>query len=291
MAWAMEQSTLAVLLSLCHGTMYVASIYIFMALFPTPHATIHDRDHPHIMKQRMRGVTLSTLISLALTGAVLWGWLPRDEQSAPRLVAQLGLSPRTALPSVVVALVLMCVLFLGPLVVGSLEGAVRWADVCRAPRSVWRQPLYLRNYVVGPVTEELVFRASVVPLWAAAGLSPVLCIFVSPVIFGVAHVHRAASMYVQGDASLARIVASTGVQLAYTTVFGWIAAGLFVRTKSICGPVVAHVFCNLQGLPDPSKAAGYPGLKYFIWLSFVVGLVGFLVLFEPMTRPGVFVPE
>ncbi|KAJ2503330.1 CAAX prenyl protease [Coemansia sp. RSA 1972] len=288
----MEQSTLAVLLSLGHGTMYVASIYLFMALFPTPLATIHDRDHPHIMKQRMHGVSLATLVSLVATSIALWHWQSSDEQfNARQIVSELGLDPRTALPSVVVALVLMCVLFLGPLLTSHLEGGCGWDMLKRVPSSLWNQPIYLRNYVVGPVTEELVFRSCVVALWAASNLSTTMCVFVSPVIFGVAHVHRAVSLYVKGDGTLGRILLSTLVQLSYTTVFGWIAAGLFVRTKSVTGPIVAHIFCNLQGLPDLTKASQYPGYKYFIWLAFVVGLVGFLVLFEPMTRPGVFVPE
>ncbi|KAJ2137035.1 CAAX prenyl protease [Coemansia sp. RSA 678] len=265
--------------------MYVASIYLFMALFPTPLATIHDRDHPHIMKQRMRGVSLATLVSLAATSIVLW-----QSSDVRHIVSQLGLDPRAAVPSVIVALVLMCVLFLGPLVTSHLEGGCGWDVLKRAPSSLWNQPVYLRNYVVGPVTEELVFRSCVVALWSASNLSTTMCVFVSPVIFGVAHVHRAASLYVKGDA-LGQILLSTLVQLVYTTLFGWIAAGLFVRTKSVMGPIVAHVFCNLQGLPDFAKARQYPSYKYFIWLAFVVGLVGFLVLFEPMTRPGVFVPE
>ncbi|KAJ1780210.1 CAAX prenyl protease [Coemansia sp. RSA 1807] len=267
--------------------MYVASIYLFMALFPTPLATIHDRDHPHIMKQRMRGVTLATLVSLAATSIVLWHWQSLDVR---QIVSQLGLDPRTAVPSVVVALVLMCVLFLGPLITSHLEGGCGWDVLKRVPSSLWNQPIYLRNYVVGPITEELVFRSCVVALWSASNLSMTMCVFVSPVIFGVAHVHRAVSLYVKGDA-LGRILLSTLLQLLYTTVFGWIAAGLFVRTRSVMGPIVAHIFCNLQGLPDFAKASQYPSYKYFIWLAFVVGLVGFLVLFEPMTRPGVFVPE
>ncbi|KAJ1836263.1 CAAX prenyl protease [Coemansia sp. RSA 2711] len=286
----MEPGTLAVLLSLGHGVLFVASIYIFMALFPAASATIHDRDHPHIIKQRMRGVTLSTALSLVATGTVLWRWQDDKADAKSRIAAQLGLDVHMALPSLIVSLVLMGVLFLGPLVVGHLEGGIAWDDVRRVPATLWNQPTWMRNYVVGPVAEELVFRAAVVPLWAAAGLSTALCVFASPVIFGVAHVHRAGSLYARGEGSLAAVALGTLVQLAYTTVFGWIAAGLFVRTRSIAGPIAAHVFCNVQGLPDVSKAAQHPGHKYFIWLAFGAGLAGFLVLFEPMTRPGVIIP-
>ncbi|PIA14749.1 Abi-domain-containing protein [Coemansia reversa NRRL 1564] len=272
--------------------MYVASIYVFMALFPVDGASIHDRDNPHIMRRRMFGVSVSTLVSLLISAFVLRRWQPEDakDMGLAATLALLGLEGHMVLPSVLVSLVLMAVLFLGPLILDNLNGVFSWENLRRLPKNLWNQPEYIRNYVVGPVTEELVFRSSVIPLWATAGLSTNICVFVSPVIFGVAHVHRAISQYAMGNQALLKILVSTTVQLTYTTVFGWIVAALFLRTRSIAGPIVAHVFCNIQGLPDIGGIAHHTRYKYFIWLSFIVGLVGFLVLFEPMTRPGVFVP-
>jgi membrane protease YdiL (CAAX protease family) len=38
-------------------------------------------------------------------------------------------------------------------------------------------------------------------------------------------------------------------QLLYTSVFGWYATWLFLRTQSLWGIVIVHSFCNWIGLP------------------------------------------
>jgi len=43
-------------------------------------------------------------------------------------------------------------------------------------------------------------------------------------------------------------------QLGYTTLFGWFAAYLFVRTGSVLPPLVSHVFCNVMGIYLPGTA-------------------------------------
>lgn len=51
-------------------------------------------------------------------------------------------------------------------------------------------------------------------------------------------------------------------QLGYTTLFGWFAAYLFVRTGSVLPPLVSHVFCNVMGIYLPSTAvARHPERK------------------------------
>ncbi|KAJ1675893.1 CAAX prenyl protease [Spiromyces aspiralis] len=48
----------------------------------------------------------------------------------------------------------------------------------------------IRNYIVGPIVEELVFRSAIVPLWTRAAFSPSRIIFLSPAIFSLAHAHH-----------------------------------------------------------------------------------------------------
>ncbi|KAI8321389.1 hypothetical protein GQ54DRAFT_317624 [Martensiomyces pterosporus] len=256
--------------------------------FSLPNATLHDRDHPRIIGLRIRGAILATSLSILVTGGVLSLWQPAEKAGVWAVVDALGLSPKPALASVAIALVLSMTLYLGPLVLDKLDGVFKWESVRRIPGQL-RQPMNVRNYIAGPLTEELVFRSSVVPLWVAAGLSAGSCIFLSPLIFGVAHVHHAVSVYANGRVSLANVLMGTAFQLAYTTLFGWFAVFLFIRTGSVAGPIVAHAFCNVEGLPDLSRAQEHPRYKYAIWLAFVSGAVGFLMLLEPMTRPGVFV--
>ncbi|KAJ2706128.1 CAAX prenyl protease [Coemansia sp. IMI 203386] len=282
-AWLQQPSvSAAVAISVVFGLLYVASIYIVSAIFAAPDASVHDRNHPHVVRQRIRGALIATTLSLVLSALLLrqWGHL--------NVAASLGLDPSRIAASVLVAAVLTATIYLGPLVLDHLDGGVEWADVRRVPVTLWSQPLAMRNYVVGPVTEELVFRSSVVALWVASGISSTRCIFLSPLIFGLAHIHHAASQYRDGR-PLKVVMLATAFQLVYTTLFGWFAVALFIRTKSIGGPICAHAFCNYQGLPDFSRAERYPQYKYLIWLVFGVGLAGFIVLFEPMTREGVFV--
>jgi membrane protease YdiL (CAAX protease family) len=81
-----------------------------------------------------------------------------------------------------------------------------------------------------------------------------------------AHLHHAYESYVQNgktqEALKQSLLVST-IQLAYTSVFGWYANFLFLRTGSLLSPFIAHVFCNIAGLPNPVEAAQeYPNRKW-----------------------------
>ena len=56
---------------------------------------------------------------------------------------------------------------------------------------------------------------------------------------------------------------STVFQLAYTSVFGFHAAFLFLRTGSVLPPILSHIFCNIMGFPHPAEAVHRrPAQKY-----------------------------
>ncbi|XP_008588209.1 PREDICTED: CAAX prenyl protease 2 isoform X2 [Galeopterus variegatus] len=88
-------------------------------------------------------------------------------------------------------LLLTMILFLGPLMQLSMDCPCDLADglkVVLAPRS-WARCLtdmrWLRNQVIAPLTEELVFRACMLPMLApCTGLGP--AVFTCPLFFGVA---------------------------------------------------------------------------------------------------------
>lgn len=124
----------------------------------------------------------------------------------------------------------------------------------------------LRNYLIGPLTEEFVFRSSLLTLLSISPLSSrTFLIFASPAFFGIAHIHHAYNVYLQAGrtrkaAIRGAVIAS--VQFAYTMVFGWYANFLFLRTGSLWAPMGAHVLCNVLGLPNPgSDAEGWPKKK------------------------------
>ena len=83
-------------------------------------------------------------------------------------------------------------------------------------------------------------------------------VFLSPVLFGLAHLHHMVELYRQGRGSFVEIVASTAFQFMYTTLFGWYAAWLFVKTHCFWAPAVAHMFCNWMGFPDVEVLVSHP---------------------------------
>ncbi|KAJ1454737.1 hypothetical protein M885DRAFT_424340, partial [Pelagophyceae sp. CCMP2097] len=104
--------------------------------------------------------------------------------------------------------------------------------------------------VIGPATEEVVFRSCMVPLLLEADLGLGRTIFCSPLFFGVAHLHHLKRRLVDERANAGRALLETAVQFAYTTLFGAYTTFVFVRTGHVAAAVACHVFCNVMGLPD-----------------------------------------
>lgn len=75
-------------------------------------------------------------------------------------------------------------------------------------------------------------------------------VLVSPVIFGLAHVHHFYEFRVtHPQVPLVAAIARSMLQFAYTTLFGSYATFLFLRTGSLLCVVLVHAFCNSMGLP------------------------------------------
>ncbi|KAL4593591.1 CAAX prenyl protease 2 [Arapaima gigas] len=86
-------------------------------------------------------------------------------------------------------------LFLGPLVQLVMESPWSFSDglkLCFDPL-FWRLCMndmqWLRNQVVAPLTEELVFRACMLPMLVPC-TGPTAAVFICPLFFGVAHFHH-----------------------------------------------------------------------------------------------------
>uniref|UniRef100_A0A060TAD0 intramembrane prenyl-peptidase Rce1 n=1 Tax=Blastobotrys adeninivorans TaxID=409370 RepID=A0A060TAD0_BLAAD len=136
----------------------------------------------------------------------------------------------------------------------------------------------VRNFVIGPVTEELVFRACLLASLEDSNWSFYKKVFLSPLFFGIAHLHHAyEQVLAQGTSQLAKIVVVALFQLTFTSIFGWYAAFLCLRTGTVYAPIIAHIFCNFMGVPSGSLGHGsridliYRGLL-------VVGLCAFSYL-------------
>lgn len=108
----------------------------------------------------------------------------------------------------------------------------------------------MTNSLQGPVTEECLFRSAVVPLLVLATASPSSIIFLSPLVFGGAHVHHFYEFRLTNPGvPIYAAVARTVIQLTYTSVFGAYVTFLFLQTGSLLAVVLVHALCNSLGLP------------------------------------------
>ncbi|XP_059595164.1 CAAX prenyl protease 2 isoform X4 [Vitis vinifera] len=114
-----------------------------------------------------------------------------------------------------------------------------------------------RNYVVAPFTEELVFRACMIPLLLCGGFKTYSVIFLCPIFFSLAHLNHLLEFYSKHNRSLLKAFMVAGLQLGYTVIFGSYASLLFIRTGMVS-------------------------------VAFVAGMVGFLWLLFPVTDPALY---
>lgn len=140
-----------------------------------------------------------------------------------------------------------------------------------------------RNYFVAPLTEELVFRACMIPLLLCGGFKTYGVIFFCPIFFSLAHLNHFLEFCTEQNCSLLKASMVVGFQLGYTVIFGSYASFLFIRTGHLIAPVVAHIFCNFMGLP-----VLYSRRNGIVSFAFIAGVAGFLWLLFPATHPDLY---
>nr|XP_008531789.1 PREDICTED: CAAX prenyl protease 2 isoform X3 [Equus przewalskii]XP_014585205.1 CAAX prenyl protease 2 isoform X2 [Equus caballus] len=244
---------------------YVGSLYVWKSELP--------RDHPAVIKRRFTSVLVVS--SLSPLCVLLWRELTGIQ-----------------------------ILFLGPLMQLSMDCPCDLTDglkVVLAPRS-WARCLtdmrWLRNQVIAPLTEELVFRACMLPMLApCTGLGP--AVFTCPLFFGVAHFHHIFEQLRFRQSSVGSIFLSAAFQFSYTAVFGAYTAFLFIRTGAtsvfyhaletghLIGPVLCHSFCNYMGFPAVCAALEHPQRRPLL-AGYALGVGLFLLLLQPLTDPKLY---
>ncbi|KAI9847847.1 MAG: hypothetical protein M1837_001740 [Sclerophora amabilis] len=223
---------------------YVLPFYLSSATRPS--VTL-SRDAPSVIRARIRAVTFTCVFSTLSTYYVLSAIANVSPREAFK---SLGWWP-VSVPEIGKSLLLTALLFSGPLFErGIVEGDWReWVRVERA-REVLSSWMGWRNYVAGPATEEIVFRSTITPLHLLAHLSPSRVVFLTPLYFGIAHVHHFYEYTLtHPDTPLLPALLRSFVQFAYTSLFGFYATFVFLRTGSLPAVILVHSFCNWCGLP------------------------------------------
>ncbi|KAL6231733.1 hypothetical protein BDW75DRAFT_219358 [Aspergillus navahoensis] len=293
-------------ISICLTLIYVLPFYVSPATRPS--ATL-SRDAPSVIRTRIRAVTLSCLICSL---AVLWLIVAKDESSVSHALNLMGWWP-ISFTDIFRSLFLTAILFTGPLFErGVAEG--EWRDWFRRARISETLGGWIgwRNYIAGPITEEVMFRSAIIPLHLLARVNPGCIVWVAPLYFGVAHVHHFYEFRLtHPDTSIIAAVLRSLFQFAYTTVFGWYATFVYLRTGSLFAVILIHTFCNWCGLPrlwgrveaavpmgptlnrgkeDSERSLEYSyGQLGIVWtvayyLLLVVGAIGFGYSLWPLTK-------
>ena len=234
----------------------------------------------------------------AVVGLVTVATLRHEPRGAALL---LGLDPHCWSAAAFLApLACLCVLFGGSLLLTGMDAAGGVSDGSLSVAALLKRPSLstavptLRDLVLAPATEEFVFRACLLALYASAGVGAATAVWSSSAVFGLAHVHHYFE-YRRNGVSLGGAAARVAVQFTYTAVFGAAMGALLVATRCLPGVVIAHTFANAMGLPDPPWAwrkgthrwAGLAGLFTCLHAVCLVGsIVGGPSLVRAMMMMG-----
>jgi len=304
------QNNGAIAWTICFGL----SFCYVMSLYMIPHHLRKlPRNNPRHIRARICSVWVSSVFALSVICFV-----SEKDDNQPSLLEWIGLRPSRLLLSSILSLILAMTLFLGPIFttvmaswIGTGYQVDRFGNLRRRedPVSFWSllsTDLYtrtlldldpfqsLRNLVVGPITEELVFRGCMYPLLISAGVSFPKIVFLSPIAFGVAHLHHAYERVRQGVPVVSALLAVV-FQLFYTSLFGAYAGFILLRTGSLYAAILCHMFCNYMGLPDlsflmkgSSELSIVHSYRYFLLFVYILGMVGFGLLLFPLSEPSLF---
>ncbi|XP_047433364.1 CAAX prenyl protease 2 [Mugil cephalus] len=270
---------MSVLVCLMLACSYVGSLYVWRSDLP--------RDNPAVIKRRFTSV----LIVSGLSPLFVWAWREfTGVRTGSSLLALMGIRFEGLIPAVVLPVLLTMVLFLGPLMQLAMDCPWSFIDGVRVAFDPWFWMLcfsdmrWLRNQVVAPLTEELVFRACMLPMLVPCA-GPSTAIFICPLFFGVAHFHHVIELLRFRQGTLSGIFLSAVFQFSYTAVFGAFTAFIFIRTGHLIGPVLCHSFCNYMGFPSISTAMEHP-YRLTILSSYLLGVFLFFFLLFPFTNPS-----
>ncbi|XP_011431003.3 CAAX prenyl protease 2 [Magallana gigas] len=271
------QSWQSVLLCLLFSVIYVGSLYVGID------DKKKNRDHPDTIKHRFINVSIITVIIPII---LFFFGTTSDAESAHTFLEWLGIRLHGFIPSLILPLILTMVLFLGPLTLHYVDGVFRIYLEPRYWVNSLQNLIWIRNHIVAPITEEMIYRACMLPLLVPSfgtGWSVFLC----PLFFGVAHFHHMIEKVIIAKEPVSEAFKKSLFQLGFTTVFGAYSAFLFLRTGHFVAPVVVHAFCNHMGFPAFQEVMSHPNTetRHKLMASFVIGLVMWMALLYPITSP------
>ncbi|TEB27418.1 hypothetical protein FA13DRAFT_1634612 [Coprinellus micaceus] len=245
------------------------------------------RDDPDVIRARLAAVSIASVICCAIVGYLLSDLTHSKSSGEVFKLAAKHLGFASAGP--ILSHLVTPVLFLGPLYAMFLGGDLPFQQHwdCEREGAKFTSWIGIRSYIFAPFTEELVFRACVCTVYHISGTSTSRMIFLTPFTFGVAHAHHAwdtYNRYGRNTEALKRAILGTIFQLMYTTLFGFLATYIFLRTGSLLPAWTAHAFCNVMGFPNIGwELQAYPHRRKQIIAVYLAGVVGFAFVLSRWT--------
>lgn len=266
MPLAFTQLSLVSAIGACFGyaSSFVLSLYLGNVSLP--------RDHPATVRRRVWIISLLTMLAPPFLS--LLSDSPGTATTTD-LLDTLGVHSRGIPGAVLVPALLVPLLYLGH-ITQHLLNVTSFDELTYLISFLWteRTDIVLRNYVVAPIAEEVIFRSCMVPL-LLPHLGVRWTIVLCPLFFGVAHLHHMFEHLKAGTLTPKQALVNVIIQTLYTSVFGMFSAHLFIFTGHVVSPIIAHSMCNLLGLPDIAEVPSHKQ-KYLVGTLYVVGLVSFL---------------
>jgi prenyl protein peptidase len=143
----------------------------------------------------------------------------------------------------------------------------------------------LRDLLIAPVIEELVFRACIMQVLLSGGWQPVRAALVAPVFFGIAHVHHVCQAIVFEGRSFGQAAASQAFSMLYTTVFGALAGLLYLSTGTLASACALHAGCNWFGMPRLTAEAKRRGMQVPVAVLWLAGVYWSVIETLTMLKP------
>ncbi|MCJ1356591.1 MAG: hypothetical protein MMC33_006586 [Icmadophila ericetorum] len=234
--------------------LYVLPFYLSPTTRPSPNTPALSTS---VIRGRIRSVTLTCIICSIITVRLIQLY---TRATVLESFHQLAWYPISVVDTVK-PIFLTIILFAGPLFErGIVEGG--WRDWIVGKGVVEELSSWMgwRTYIAGPLSEEILFRSLLVSIALLSPLLPAPILLYTPLYFGIAHIHHFYEFYLTNPGvPIVPALLRSLFQFAFTTVFGWYATFVYLRTGNVWSVVITHAFCNWMGLPRVWGRVELPG--------------------------------
>jgi prenyl protein peptidase len=239
-------------------------------------------NHPLVLRKRFGAVSVVCALSIVTAYIILRAFNVTDYP-----LEHMGFHWYGTIASIFFPVLLTSIFYLGSLIILYLDGSFKLLLSVREWRRAINDVQWIRHTIMGPVSEEVAFRAcSTALLIPCASFG--FIVFFWPLFFSFSHLHHIRDDLRNG-LSLKSALSYRIFQLAYTYLFGVYATYIFLQTRHIIAPILVHSLCNTIGLPLFDETSHYTGkLNKFLWVTHIFGFILWISLLPYLMTPALY---